>query len=310
MMRCFLFFACLIACGGTTVPDGGDDGPSEAISNDGPDGDSATDASKDSADTDAAAFEIKNISGLVLWLDGSLGIVQSASRVSTWADQSGNGNHAAQGTAGLQPAYVATGIGGLPCVHFDAASQTGQVLVVPDSMSLQFGIGDFLLEVVARYDNAPTAMPTIERAAGAFYAKANFKSADEEGIFFWGNTAASQPVHTNLQAQVSVAWNLASSNDSYNDATGRVIGLRRTGSILELRASGAAVGSSTYTKMSIDVSAPGIPLNIGATGGQGYPEASLSRLDGDICEVIAVKGSISANDLSGIEKYLAAKYKL
>lgn len=40
--------------------------------------------------------------------------------VTTWADQSGNGNDATQGTGGAKPTFKATaGPGGLPCVRFD-----------------------------------------------------------------------------------------------------------------------------------------------------------------------------------------------
>jgi hypothetical protein len=300
------------ACGGTeSIADGGDgSGVRDGQTIDAIDATAPTDAADEGSTTgDAAAFDIKSIPGLVLWLDGSMGLVQNAGHVTSWSDRSIQKNDAAQGNANFQPTFVMNGVGGLPCVHFDAAPQTGQVLVVADSSSLQFGTGDFLVEVVARYDNAPSATPTLQRASAAFFAKADFIN-NEQGVLFFGNTPAIQPVHTNLQAQLSVVWNATSSNEGYNDGKGRDLGMRRVGSMLELRAAGMAVGSSTYTKSAIDVSAAGIPLNLGSTGGQGYPDASLWRLDGDICEVIAVRGAISPSDLIGVEGYLATKYKL
>ena len=52
-------------------------------------------------------------SRLVVWLDAARGV--TGSPVSSWADQSGTGNNAAQALAGSQPALTAAGINGLPC---------------------------------------------------------------------------------------------------------------------------------------------------------------------------------------------------
>jgi hypothetical protein len=55
--------------------------------------------------------------GLVLWLDAGKGITE-ASGVSMWEDQSGNGNHAEQGTESFQPTYVEYGLNDKPFVSF------------------------------------------------------------------------------------------------------------------------------------------------------------------------------------------------
>jgi hypothetical protein len=43
----------------------------------------------------------------------------------TWYDQSGNGKDATQATAGLQPSYIALGVGGLPSVSWPGAHVLG-----------------------------------------------------------------------------------------------------------------------------------------------------------------------------------------
>lgn len=55
-------------------------------------------------------------------LEADLGLgLSDNDPVATWADQSGNGNTATQGTAGNKPTFKATaGPGGLPCVEFDS----------------------------------------------------------------------------------------------------------------------------------------------------------------------------------------------
>ena len=66
--------------------------------------------------------------GLSLWLDaGSLSLADG-DPVPTWSDSSGSGNDASQGTANLQPAYVANAINDRPAVDFDG---TGERLAYP-----------------------------------------------------------------------------------------------------------------------------------------------------------------------------------
>jgi hypothetical protein len=70
------------------------------------------------------SFTPTSLSGCVLWLRADLGVTLNGSTVSAWADQSGNGNNASQGTAASQPTYNATtGPGGtLPGITFDGTS--------------------------------------------------------------------------------------------------------------------------------------------------------------------------------------------
>lgn len=65
-------------------------------------------------------------SSLALWLRADLGVTLNGATVSAWADQSGNGRHATQGTAGKQPTYVAstTGLNNQPSLLFSRALQT------------------------------------------------------------------------------------------------------------------------------------------------------------------------------------------
>jgi hypothetical protein len=69
-----------------------------------------------------SAFTPKALPGLVYWLRSDLGITLNGSKVSGWADQSGNGNNFAQPTSAKQPAYSATSFGGLPGLGFVQAS--------------------------------------------------------------------------------------------------------------------------------------------------------------------------------------------
>jgi|14_taG_2_1085336.scaffolds.fasta_scaffold05255_4 hypothetical protein len=52
------------------------------------------------------SFELTNLSGLKLWLKYDTGITLNGSNVSSWADQSGESNDAAQSSSGRQPNYA------------------------------------------------------------------------------------------------------------------------------------------------------------------------------------------------------------
>jgi len=61
-----------------------------------------------------------DLPGLKLWLAGNRSpFTLNSGNVSQWNDISGGSNHATQGTASLQPAYVSSGINGIPGVLSD-----------------------------------------------------------------------------------------------------------------------------------------------------------------------------------------------
>jgi len=60
-------------------------------------------------------------SALALWVEADRGVATSSTKVTTWADQSGNARSPIQGTDGKRPILVANGIGALPCIRFDGS---------------------------------------------------------------------------------------------------------------------------------------------------------------------------------------------
>lgn len=62
-------------------------------------------------------------SNLKVWLKGDAGITLNGSDVSAWADQSGNGNDAAQADTAKQPAYVSNALNGIPGVQSDGVDE-------------------------------------------------------------------------------------------------------------------------------------------------------------------------------------------
>lgn len=56
--------------------------------------------------------------------DGTGGTPANTGTVGRWTDQSGNGHHFSQGTAGNRPTFLTAGFNGLPCINFIAANNT------------------------------------------------------------------------------------------------------------------------------------------------------------------------------------------
>jgi hypothetical protein len=278
---------------------------------------SKNDAGVDASSPDGSASNgIPDVPGVVLWLDAAKGVTTDQAKVTLWADQSGNHNDASQQNVNWQPALVAAGIHDLPSVHFtaDAGPGAGQagygtMLNIADSATLQWGSEDYLIEVVTRYDNTPIATNPAERATGygTFYSKQTQNpQLPAEGVAFFGNTPAGDTVGgtTSFSSYVFVSHGVTGTATGFNDGVARVLGTQRMGATtLSLRVNGAETATTTVPSMNVDE--VGVAARIGASG-----DATIARLDGDIAEMIVVKGSIAATDLATIETYLTTKYGL
>ncbi len=263
--------------------------------------DSTTDASDGSvtdtkSDTSTDGGVIASISGLVLWLDANKGVTTSGSDISTWADQSTQGNDASAGSS--TPTLASSSINSLPAAHFVASSQ--QYISIADATSLEWGTGDYFVAVVAKFDNDPTG--GITSGVGSLYTKIGVSS----GVVFFANsydiTAATfDKGLTNLEDTTTDLTYAA----SYNDGTARLYAVERASGTETLRVNGTQVASGSS---SVDVSESGVDVFIGS--GFASTKTLLASLDGDIAEIIAVKGTLGGADLSTIETYLKTKYGL
>jgi hypothetical protein len=141
-------------------PDGGTGLSGDAGDGGGPSADSGSDGSlSDGAtgtdanpDVDAAGWTPKQLPGLSLWLDDTVGVVKdpgNAGRVKRWLDQSGQGNNA-EGTGGdgvtMQPAFNPAAVGAKDAIDCDLQT----FFTIADAPSLKFGTGDFAVVMVSK----------------------------------------------------------------------------------------------------------------------------------------------------------------
>lgn len=255
-------------------------------------GASCFDGSGGDASTDGPpAFTPKALPGLVLWLEGSLGLNTAGTKVNKWSDQSGKGNDATAASGSTGP--VTGLLQSKPSLQFNLDS----TLELADSATLQWDTGDFLLEMVASYSNT---IPDASYVYGEFYFKQT-NSGVFPGVVFVGNSGIDKTAKVGIG--LDNATYVYSSASNLNDGTARLIATRRKGTTLEVRINGVVAGTVTNAGVARDVSAVGSGVRIGGIIG-------LTALKGSIAEVIAVKGPTSDGDLAALEAYATKKYGL
>jgi hypothetical protein len=252
-----------------------------------------------SVDAGAAgpSFPPALLSRLAFWFDPT-SLVATNDRVLEWTDLSGQENHAVQSDVTLAPAYVPSGIGGLPSLDFDA---TPEFLRLADADGIRWGTEDFVVLVVAR--------ASAESGINAMlYQKTGDSPFDGPALFLNCN----KPVDsTRAAAQISGETYVVSEGEpsTFVDNTPHVLTARRAGTRLELRVDSAALMILDAPEVSgINVDASGKDGIIGANGYNTLPD--FQQVRGQLAELIAVRGQTSDEEVAELEAYLLARYSL
>ena len=329
MKKSMAYVVVLCACGGTgdTTIDGGDNDSgtnNDVVTNDVTTKDVSTNdvvtqdvVTSDVVTQDVGTFNPANVLGLVLWLEAdvssSITLVTpdaGPQKITKWADQTSHHNDA-MGLLqffGRNPYVKANAINNLPAVHFDqngANANTGNMLNILDNTdtSLQWGTGDFFVVCVGDFDNSTSG--TQNTGVGLFYSKAVFSGSNTPpvGLYLYGNVPSSQanPTAGMIFATSNTANDFVTTTNVYNNGNPHMFAIRRRGAKLDLLVDGSSIATSNSN--TVDVSAAKTGVRIGADG-----DATIYRLDGDIGEMLAVKGQLSQSDEAGLVSYLKAKW--
>ena len=238
----------------------------------------------------AGGWTPKKIGGLAVWLDvsnyGSLTF--NATAVSQIADLSGNGYHATQSTASLQPLYQSTGFNGKPCVYFNASAT--QKLVSSAT--------------IANYFNTPTTNPQFTLITAWYQpTKPNSGSlafgSDSQAngrVFFnsfFGGSATGYFDTVNASGG-RMSMTLTESNytsplifTAYRN--GATMAVRRNGTVDAIKTTASGNYAATTAKLSLGAA--------DGTGGASY-----------LAEALVYAAGLSDADISTAEKYLGAKW--
>ena len=271
--------------------DGGDGGfpPVQGT----PGQDSGSDAGRDA---NPGAWSPKDIPGLAVWLDSTTGVTFDGSEnVTAWLDQSANQNKAGPTAPCIAPTRAANSLNGHDTIAFSGAGRT--CVVVADAPSLQFGMSDFAIFVVARYTNVPMLGGTNSLAY--FWRK---KDDGVGGVVFIGS--GGNAGDTRLQLSAGINGFTTGATTGLNDNSFRRLGGTRRGVDLEVWVDGNPESKKTVTVE--DVSQVGQPVCLGAT----LAFNNLSSMIGNLAEVVAVKGTLSDAQITQLDGYFKAKHGL
>ena len=238
---------------------------------------------------DAAPIDIAALPGLVLWVKGSNGVhVDSDGGVTGWDDLSPAANNMSPLGSGPLPTLSPTSTNGQPAVHMVVQSAT-----VSSNLGMplhDWGNAELFVEVVE--------LIQLGHGAGILFGNIDSSNGFSFELAAYGAAPNFQGPDFNLLAP--------SATHSINDGVPHAVGIRNTwlpydggtGTGLELRIDGALVESTTH------------PVQEDWGSGPSFVTQAGFELDGDIAEIIAVKGHTSDEDVAGVEAYLKDKYNL
>jgi hypothetical protein len=232
-------------------------------------------------------FSPSDISGLTVWLKSDSGTSSTTDEgaISTWSDQSGNGNHFTQATGGNQPTYETTGINGKPVVNFDGSndymernlSSFGTIFVV----SRMSSVTSFKAMVGGR---GTTGTPFDALLLGP-------NGTGSNPSFRWGIGAGSALELTGLNGDIVV--------NSPFIAVGEKTGTTSTS--MRFWWNGSLRDSDT------SASAP-IAMDKMVVGAGHYNDNVVDFWPGDIAEVILYDSSLTELQRINVEDYLAERW--
>lgn len=234
---------------------------------------------------------------LSLWLTARSGVAVDGGNVVAWNDRSTHHNDMlprADGGALTSPTMGKNG--SRPTVGFSSATRT--LLLGPDSPSLQVGTMDFSVSVVGRYQNGVGSDPDLDRAL--FIGK-RCSGPGTPGWGLYGNFGA--PGGSGIEGYTSTGPVLTAADAGYNDHVTRLIEMRKVSNVLNVRVNGAQVATGPAVD---NVSSTGCLLSIGVQ----IPDADHCFLDGDIEEIVVLKGTPTVAEFANLEAYLKAQHGL
>jgi hypothetical protein len=233
-------------------------------------------------------FRPTDIAGCILWLRADRDVTVTGAGVSTWLDQSGQGNDAVQTNAACRPALSPTGgPAGRPAVDFDRANEE----------SMYWAAGTFS----DASTNYTILAALTQRNVTTF----------QQSLFSWVDGGVGQVV-------APVARN-ASQVGGYDNTTWRWVAAAVNGAqllswtlddpadLVTCYRNGASIGSAAWTpSVKIDDDGGSNLVRLGA----GWWSSAAIPQDAALSEIIVYNSALGAADLARAHAYLGARYGL
>ena len=218
------------------------------------------------------------MTNLSFWLRADAGVsMDSSNRVSSWADQSGNGHTATQSTQSLQPLWVNSVVNGYPILRFDGVQSVLDIT--------NYGVLDNPFTVFAVY---------TKDAAGSLCLLSESPN-EYGGMSIIGRT------DTTLAIVLGGVGDFTVNVPAYNGPSFVVDSFMKSSSSDTIWRNSTQLGSGYTTQQGTQSSGP---LWIGENPGGPY------WLDGDLAELICYSTALSGSDRQAVENYLLSKYNI
>jgi hypothetical protein len=248
-------------------------------------------------------FSPRDLPGLVLYLRSDAGLFQDTAAttpatadthpVGLWQDQSGQGNHASQATAGSKPVLRTGIVAGRAAVRSDGLDDYLD-LGKPAALNLAAGLTVF------------TVFALRNLAASGKYLLANFNAAGSVSQFArWHKLTTAQ--HAEWEQEHTDATSLSVEDSAAIGAVGEFHvseAVRDDGAkTVQLLTDGAAGGSGSYAAKTVAAyaSAGNTALFRGGSFNGAYAAA-------DLCELLVYNAALTASDRSRVRAYLGGRY--
>jgi len=221
-------------------------------------------------------FSPASLSGLSLWLKADAGVTLSGSNVTSWADQSGNGNNATPLEGLDSPTYQANSINSKPSIYFDFS-----FLQIPTNSI--GNSGNISIFIALDYTGGEVI---LNKGDGASYAGSEWEISTANG-FGYVDISAEQ-------------WKYS----TYTQGTGlQLLGGIATAGVFQVAINGTNVGTPPDAPSQLNP----ISQNIGIGGcGQG----TLVNANMNVAEIIIYNRAVTSTERQQVESYLNTKYAI
>lgn len=254
------------------------------------------------------------IDDLALWLRADLGVTIVSGRVSSWADQSGNGRDATQATAALRPILVANEINGESVIRFasDAATMAYNLLTTPSFQSFPSNSGSlfFVCKKLVTGDDFGQILGTFNGVIDAdakWDVSFNIDGVDGNYKYYTFNYTLFYP------GEGGIGTTLTPTGDAKKYGWTNeflMFYMQKTASDNSFIWHNAKeVDAANGNPIMIDGPPLAMPINIGADSLNVGP-TTTSGLNGDIAEIILFDRALTNIERQRVEQYLSKRYAL
>lgn len=248
------------------------------------------------------------VTGMALHLDAGQGITKSGSgpfnqKVSSWADQSGNGRNAVQGTSANQPAWLDNIFNGLPAINFQDGANDYHLSISGAGAALN--PEEYTIFVVVAGNGQHSSV-----SDGPILGNKQSSSNAGYALYYTGDNTSSSTHRIQFNAYQSGGIQSAVLPDDSIDGnpyTPHIITAQASGSsgsqVITIRdngLSGTSVNSLTLVERSSG------DFQIGLDSGT----SGTDNFEGFIAEILIYDSALSSSDLLKNEAYLAKKYNI